>query len=282
MKNLKEYLKMKQFILTSLCLMMIGIIHHSSYAQNPMGIVPLSSDKYTVLDSAKYKFSYVLTFVPDSTKINSTLKNQLVLLIGDHESKFFVDVAPQEYKRASGNVFQLVESRGLAATEIFKNFKTKKETITTNLRSQVSIYEEEITALNWNITNESMVILSYTCKKATTTFLGRQYEAWFTTDIPINNGPWKLGGLPGLILKAKDIQNYYIFECTSIESLKTKIPIVKYDLKYVSTTRKDLNKLIKNLHERPINTMTGMGYRVLLKPDDRKDGRFPYNPLERK
>ncbi len=270
---------MKRFILTSLCLMMIGIIHHSSYAQHPMFIVPFPRDKYTVLDSAKYKFSYDLTFVYDSTKINSTLKNQLVLLIGDQESKFFVDIAPQEYKKASGNVFQMVESRGLAATEIFKNFKTKKETIITNLRTQVSIYDEEIPALNWNITNESMVILSYTCKKATTTFLGRQYEAWFTPDIPIDNGPWKLGGLPGLILKANDVQNYYIFECTGIESLKTKIPIVKYDLKYVSTTRKDLNKLIKNLHERPILTMTDMGFHFL---EDYKDIRDPYNPLERK
>ncbi len=275
---------MKKFILTSLCLMMIGIIHYSSYAQHPMFIVPLSSDKYTVLDSAKYKFSYDLTFVYDSTKINSTLKNQLVLLIGDNESKFFVDDAPQKIKTATGTVtgIKLVESRGLAATEIFKNFKTNKETIITNLRMPVSIYEEGIPALNWNITNESMVILSYTCKKATTTFLGRQYEAWFTTDIPINNGPWKLGGLPGLILKANDVQNYYIFECTGIESLKKKIPIVKYDLKYVSTTRKDLNKLIKNLHERPTEAMTSMGFNVIHKPDKRKDYRDPYNPLERK
>ncbi len=275
---------MKRFILNSLCLMMIGIIHHSSYAQHPMFIVPLLSDKYTVLDSAKYKFSYDLTFVYDSTKINSTLKNQLVLLIGDNESKFFVDDAPQKIKTATGTVtgIKLVESRGLAATEIFKNFKTKKETIITNLSMPVSIYEEEIPALNWNITNESMVILSYTCKKATTTFLGRQYEAWFTTDIPINNGPWKLGGLPGLILKANDVQNYYIFECTGIESLKKKIPIVKYDLKYVSTTRKDLNKLIKNLHERPTEAMTSMGFNVIHKPDKRKDYRDPYNPLERK
>jgi GLPGLI family protein len=273
---------MKKVILTSLFLMMLGIIHLSSYAQHQLWIPPYQSDKYTVLDSAKYKFSYDLTFVYDSTKINSTLKNQLVLLIGDNESKFFVDVVPEKHKTADGEVVSLVESRGLAATEIFKNFKTKKETITTNLRNQVPIYDEDIPVFNWNITNESMMILSYSCKKATTTFLGRQYEAWFTPDIPIDNGPWKLGGLPGLILKANDVQNYYIFECTGIESLKTKIPIVKYDLKYVATTRKDLNKLIKNLHERPILTMTSMGYHVHLKPDQNKDYRDPYNPLERK
>ncbi|MDP4290456.1 MAG: hypothetical protein Q8908_05195, partial [Bacteroidota bacterium] len=69
---------MKQFILTSLCLMMIGIIHQSSYAQSPISGWPLSRDKPIVQDLANYRFSYVLTFVPDSTKLNSTVKNQLV------------------------------------------------------------------------------------------------------------------------------------------------------------------------------------------------------------
>jgi len=273
---------MKQFILNSLCLMMIGIIHHSSYAQSPMNTWPLPWDKYTVLDSAKYKFSYDLTFAPDSTKLDSPLKNQLVLLIGNNESKFFVQLDPKLIKTANGTVIESIEGRGLGGTEIFKNFKTKKETVITNILRKGYLYEEDIPVLNWNITNESMVILKYTCKKATTTFLGRQYEAWFTTEIPIDNGPWKLGGLPGLILKANDVQNYYIFECTGIESIKTKIPIVKYDLKYISTTRKDLNKLIKNLHVRQIETMTSMGMHVLLKPDDKKDYNSPYNPLERK
>ncbi len=274
---------MKRFILTSLCLMMIGIIHLSSYAQNPANTWPLPMDKYTLQDLANYKFSYVLTFIPDSTKLNSTVKNQLVLLIGNNESKFFVQNDLKLGKNDSGeDGIVPIEGRGLGGTEIFKNFKTNKETVITNIFRQGYLYAEEIPTLNWNITNESKVILSYTCKKATTTFLGRQYEAWFTPDIPINNGPWKLGGLPGLILKANDVQNYYIFECTGIESLKTKIPIVKYDLKYVSTTRKDLNKLIKNLHERPIETLNSMGKHVLLEPDQRKDYRFPYNPLERK
>ena len=275
---------MKQFILTSLCLMLIGIIHHSSYAQSPMSGFPLPMDKYTVQDLANYKFSYVLTFVPDSTKLNSTVKNQLVLLIGKNESKFFVQNEIKMVKNALGeSAFRGTEGRGLGGTEIFKNFKTNKETIITNLLRKGYLYEEDIPTINWNITNESMVILSYTCQKATTTFLGRQYEAWFTKDIPINNGPWKLGGLPGLILKANDVQNYCIFECTGIESLKTKIPIVKYDLKYISTTRKDLNKFIKNLHERYVETMNSMGIQVASKHGDpKKDLIFPYNPLERK
>jgi GLPGLI family protein len=274
---------MKQFFLASFCLMMIGIIHHSSYAQSLMSGFPLPTDKPIVQDLANYKFSYVLTFVPDSTKLNSTVKNQLVLLIGKNVSKFFVQNDTKIVKNARGeSAIRSVEGRGLGGTEIFKYFKTNKETIITNIERQGYLYEEDISTLNWNITNESMVILSYNCQKATTTFLGRQYEAWFTKDIPINNGPWKLGGLPGLILKANDVQNYYIFECTGIESLKTKIPIVKYDLKYISTTRVDLNKLVKNLHIRTVETLKSMGIQVGSKNGDaNKAFTFPYNPLER-
>lgn len=64
----------------------------------------------------------------------------------------------------------------------------------------------------WNITTERQQILKYNCIKATTKFRGRDYEAWFTEDIPIPYGPWKFGGLPGLIIKVNDIENVYTFE----------------------------------------------------------------------
>lgn len=64
----------------------------------------------------------------------------------------------------------------------------------------------------------------YTCVKATAKFRGRTYEAWFASDIPIFNGPWKFGGLPGLILSLTDSKNEYHFECIGIENLKNRNP----------------------------------------------------------
>ena len=60
---------------------------------------------------------------------------------------------------------------------------------------------ETIHFQNWEITEDTMTVLNYLCHKATTSFRGRDYVAWFTLDIPVNEGPWKLYGLPGLILK---------------------------------------------------------------------------------
>jgi len=42
----------------------------------------------------------------------------------------------------------------------------------------------------------------YNCRRATGAFRGRAYEAWYSPDLPIPSGPFKLGGLPGLILEA--------------------------------------------------------------------------------
>lgn len=53
--------------------------------------------------------------------------------------------------------------------------------------------------------------------KATCTFRGREYTAWFCVDIPISNGPWKFGGLPGLILKVYDKDHLFVFESIEIE-----------------------------------------------------------------
>ena len=51
---------------------------------------------------------------------------------------------------------------------------------------------------------------------ATSDFRGRRWTAWFATDIPVSDGPWKLGGLPGLILEAYDQGDDYRYTAVRI------------------------------------------------------------------
>lgn len=73
-------------------------------------------------------------------------------------------------------------------------------------------YKEEWEKPVWTTTNESKEILGYECFKATTDYRGRRWTAWFTPEIPVLEGPWKLCGLPGLILEAYDTNKDYVFE----------------------------------------------------------------------
>jgi len=95
----------------------------------------------------------------------------------------------------------------------------------------------------WDITADTLTVLGYLCQKANTFFRGRTYEAWFTPDIPVNDGPWKLYGLPGLILKANDMENLFSFEIIGLEHLNPVIDIRLSKEDYIKASRKDLEKL---------------------------------------
>ncbi len=61
----------------------------------------------------------------------------------------------------------------------------------------------------WEILDETKDIIGYECIKAVSADRGRRWTVWFTPEIPIQEGPWKLCGLPGLILEAEDNHNEY-------------------------------------------------------------------------
>ncbi len=71
--------------------------------------------------------------------------------------------------------------------------------------------------ISWELLNETKNINSFNCQKARGNFRGRTYSVWFTNDIPISLGPWKLNGLPGLILEATDSLNQFQFYAEKIE-----------------------------------------------------------------
>lgn len=82
---------------------------------------------------------------------------------------------------------------------------------------------EPLPVIDWKITEEQKKIGNFDCQKATANFRGRKYDAWFTTSIPINFGPWKLNGLPGLILYAKDERGEVVFGVKKIISQSKNI-----------------------------------------------------------
>ncbi len=72
-------------------------------------------------------------------------------------------------------------------------------------------YDEDL-KFDWKITSEKQKIGDYSAQKAETDFGGRHWIAWFSTDIPFQDGPYKFYGLPGLIVKISDDANNYSWE----------------------------------------------------------------------
>lgn len=98
-------------------------------------------------------------------------------------------------------------------------------------------YNEEMPSLNWELTDSVTKVLGYECRSARCKFRGREWTAFYTEDIPLMDGPWKLHALPGLIMKASDEKGHYTFECIGIKS-KADRPITIYKVPFNKTDRK--------------------------------------------
>lgn len=246
-------------------------------------------DKFQTIDSANIKFTYKFTHVRDSTNADNTKRTDIqTLLIGKNASKYF----SQEFVdscisiSAKNMSSYTTKNPGTSSFEIFKNYPTKKMTVTEiggeSFLGGTFIYEETIPTFNWELKNDTSTILSYLCQKAIVTFRGRTYEAWFTQDIPINNGPWKFAGLPGLILKIGDVKQQVVFECVGIEKLKQLEPIKLYSFKYTEITRKGLDKLFRRFLDNPVEYMRSINIEVASQLDPTSFPKEPYNPIELK
>lgn len=134
------------------------------------------------------------------------------IFMGGGNLKF---VGPETAKGPNDRSFEL-KVNGQLTPHIINDF------VTDSIYSQGLVFREPyyvkdyILNPKWTIHSDSKNISGFSCKKATTTFRGRNYEVWFTPEIPVNFGPWKLNGLPGLILLATDDRNQIEFRATKI------------------------------------------------------------------
>ena len=110
-------------------------------------------------------------------------------------------------------------------TYIYKNYPEGRMTVTDVLILQDYRYVDSLHAQTWTMGDSTREVLGYTCQQATADFRGRRWTAWFATDIPVSNGPWKLGGLPGLILEAYDEGQQHVFTAVGLERVKDE-PII--------------------------------------------------------
>ncbi len=87
-------------------------------------------------------------------------------------------------------------------------------------------YKDNDYPVTWQMSSDTARVNGYKCQKAFTKFGGRKYTAWFTRQIPISNGPYVFGGLPGLIVSISDATNSYKFELTRIYQPKENYHII--------------------------------------------------------
>ena len=145
-----------------------------------------------------------------------------------------------------------------------------------NLDRECCQYTEPVSKQQWTLKDEQQTIHGYRCQKAVCHWRGRDYVAWFTSEIPIQRGPWKFGGLPGLIVKISDAKKEYNFELVRLE--QTPRPIMQWNFsRFKKVKRLDMLKLQKKINVNWLTVLYG-GKVTSLEGNTFPD--HPYNPME--
>lgn len=119
-----------------------------------------------------------------------------------------------------------------------KNFDTSTLSVYEKYAGEPGVYNEPFDEMQWNIVSDSTCeVLGYECVRAETDYHGRHWIAWFAPDVPLPDGPWKLRGLPGLIMKAGTDHGISLV-ATGIEMTDTAVPAIYQTDAYSKVDRK--------------------------------------------
>ena len=217
-----------------------------------------------VVDSCRLVVRYRLTYRPDTTRMVQRTE-EMLLLLGENASQFvsannhFNDSLI--YNKAPGTSTNLGEGRGtLVYYRLFKNYPPEKTSFYHNDGTFSYHYQEPLMPYEWTLLpQETDSILGYLVQKATTSYGGRDWEAWFAPQIPINDGPYKFNGLPGLIMKLQDTRRHYVFVLTMMHPPAYPMPLVIRGRRYVQVSRTEFLKLMQNWAQRIISSNRDKG-----------------------
>ena len=224
----------KRFVIIFLLLLICPVIAFSQ--KNGKGIV-----------DAKYECRWSVNFIDDTTKMIQGIEDWIVLQIGDdlsyqysylshqwdsiqahllknpNEMALFIENRIEELRNSDTRESGVPRSSSLRNAKLYKDYKAKKIKALDHISVHWFTYEESLTPQDWEIQDDTMTIAGYLCQKAVCDYRGRSYEAWFAPEIPINEGPWKFYGLPGLIIRLNDTQHHYEFDLEEFKSVNNTI-----------------------------------------------------------
>lgn len=195
----------------------------------------------SLLSAQNQRFSYHYQFISDSTNKENYQSELMVLDVTPKFSKYYSEVVFKNdsiikalYDKEAAATGSFTERsdmhKGLIRYTVIKELPNHKTFLITRI-GQSKLKVEDQRNLEWKILPEKQKIGNLEAQKATTNFAGRKWIAWFSTEIPIQDGPYKFHGLPGLIVKLEDETKSHKFELKGVKNLSTE------ELKNISPTQ---------------------------------------------
>lgn len=241
-----------------------------------------------VLDTTRFVVSYRMHY-QQRPENEHPMEDLLLLEVGSRRTKFYsyktwqtdslVRVTPPEQIMANLGSFH-----SGVRDELFRDQTTGRLTHTDQIGMDHLLYSEPLPAIDWELEEGERTILGYACRRARCTFRGRSYKAWYAPEIAVSAGPWKFGGLPGLILAIRDDSGVLDLEATGVEQRIE--PIRMTERNYMKTNRRKYLELKQRAMTDPVGYLTGnSNVRMTIKSEDGTPiapGELVrgYNPIE--
>ena len=207
------------------------------------------------------RFIYEYKFISDSTNVDDVKTEMMFLDTTKDGSKYYsytvfnsdsimkVDLEKQLAATGSINVKSDMRKGDVrySVTKTYPDYKI-------NLHRRLGMDAYNISddrKINWKILSEKEKIGEWNAQKAEADFAGRHWIAWFSTEIPIQDGPYKFRGLPGLIVKIEDKTGSHKMELKGIKNITGNVDINVFEVKEIAINSKQFQKVIKEYENDP-------------------------------
>lgn len=176
------------------------------------------SNSYDTLESKKTRSENMLLFIGKNTSLFTSydkIRHEI-----SEEQKFWAMIESGAGK--GKGVFVIDDSNSKWMTTTSYSYFVKENKLFTKEMFFYRSYLVEETApiIDWKLSKDTLSFSGLNCQKATATFEGKEWTVWYAPSIPFPGGPWKLNGLPGLIVEAYDTNKHIYFQFAGMENAK--------------------------------------------------------------
>ncbi|MCT4329604.1 MULTISPECIES: GLPGLI family protein [Elizabethkingia] len=208
----------------------------------------------SLFPAQNFRAFYDMKYKTDSTSSEFVSKNMVL----DHNNDNSVFYSYKLYKSDSTVISHEAlnkEIKSMSRDYVFfvkKDLKNNKANRYYSIMLDLFEVSDMLPKLNWKLSKDAKTIGQMKCQKAITSYKGREWIAWFATEVPVNDGPYIFNGLPGLIVSLNDVKNNYEFNLIRIQkgsdNLYGKNPSL---IKSIPVTLVQLNKLYIDYYNDP-------------------------------
>lgn len=203
-----------------------------------ISISALAQNTDQALARVYYKFSHMR----DTTERDQFFEEHMVLITGRNAAVYLsydrllqadrlANFLKEQTKANGGTLTNIVMQKGImksvSSTDYYTFANENKAFSTEYMNMNKYLIPDELAPVKWSIKQDTMNISGLSCRKALTYFKGRNWIAWYAVDLPFVSGPWKLNGLPGLIIEAYDERKEVQFKFDGFENVNEQNIVIK-------------------------------------------------------